>query len=231
MGVRVHFSCNVTRVHKRESTFEIRAEPNERMQTFMADLVVHGGGYQPAVKNLDLHRGQIEANDEVISTNDFLQSVSNPSVYVIGNAAAHGSNLMTFSLHDADVVTANILNGNHAKPDYRGIPVVLNTTPPLARVGLMEREAIDAGVSVNVRTNETVSNLFSPNRTDQACYGIKVVTEKATGRILGAHLLGPRADDIINLFALAMGSKVTMEELRTFVFAFPSATTGILNAL
>src|SRR5437870_4328509 len=80
--------------------------------------------------------------------NDYLQSVSNPLVYAAGDAAGQGPPLTPVSSHDAKVIAANILEGTRHRPDYRGVPSVAFTLPPIAAVGLSEAAARRQGAKL-----------------------------------------------------------------------------------
>src|SRR5207253_6242010 len=79
-------------------------------------------------------------SSDVCSSDLYLQSVSNTSVYAAGDAAQSGPPLTPVSSHDAKVAAANIVKGNHARPDYRGVPSVAFSIPPIAALGLSEAE-------------------------------------------------------------------------------------------
>src|SRR5207253_9353868 len=80
-----------------------------------------------------------------------LQSVSNPLVYAAGDAAGQGPPLTPVSSHDAKVVATNILEGDRHRPDYRGVPSVAFTLPPIAAVGLSEAAARQQGAKLRVK--------------------------------------------------------------------------------
>src|SRR6202011_4008548 len=99
-------------------------------------------GRVPEIKGLNLEAAGIEWEKRGVRVNEFLQSVSNPAVYAAGDAAASGGPPLTpVASYDGAIVAANLLNGNHQKPTYLGIPTVVFTIPPLAAVGLGESEA------------------------------------------------------------------------------------------
>jgi glutathione reductase (NADPH) len=95
--------------------------------------VVHAAGRAPDLDALNLAAAGVTVEHGQIVLNEFLQSVSNPAV-----AAAKGPPLTPVSSHDGKVVAANILEGNRRRPDYRGVPSVAFTLPPIAAVGLSE---------------------------------------------------------------------------------------------
>ena len=154
--------------------------------------------------------------------NPFLQSISNPLVYAAGDCAdTDGPALTPVAGYEGRVVAANLLEGNHVMPKYDAIPSVVFTNPPLARVGLSEDEVRAAGISF-VLHHEDTSTWFSSRRVGETHSGFKVLVEPSSGRILGAHLLGPQADETINLFTLAMRAGVTVDQFKKMLWAYPT---------
>ena len=138
-----------------------------------------------------------------MTVNEFLQSVSNPAVYAAGDAAASGGPPLTpVASYDGAIVAANLLNGNHQKPTYLGIPTVVFTIPPLVAVGLGESEARKQGLKFTVNKGMT-SGCFSSRRVAEKYSGFKTLVEEDTDRILGAHMCGNGAEELINLFGFA----------------------------
>ena len=95
------------------------------------------------------------------------------------------------------------------------------TTPPLASVGLSEDEARRRGVNVEVHWQETGS-WYSSRRLAETASGYKVLVERGSGRVVGAHVLGHGAEELINQFALAMRGGLTATDLKNMIFAYPS---------
>ena len=100
------------------------------------------------------------------------------------------------------------------------------TTPPLARTGLLESDARRRSLAFDVRQGNT-SSWQSSRRVGETHSGFNVLVEKTSGRILGAHLLGPRADDTINLFAMAMRTGATASTLKQMLYAYPTAGSDL----
>ncbi len=99
-----------------------------------------------------------------------------------------------------DIVARNLLEGNRHTPNYAGIPSVVFTTPPLARVGLLEEAARAQGLRFTTHHEDT-SSWYSSRRVALSHTGFKVLVEEGTERLLGAHLLRLPAEEVINLFA------------------------------
>lgn len=96
---------------------------------FDADVAVHGGGRVPEIDDLDLEAAGIKREGRGVTVNEYLQSVSNSSVYAAGDAAASGPALAPKAAHDAEVVATNLLEGNKRRVDYSGIATVAFTIP------------------------------------------------------------------------------------------------------
>jgi glutathione reductase (NADPH) len=185
-------------------------------------MVVHAAGRVPEIDDLDLAAAGVEWDERGVTVNEFLQSVSNSAVYAAGDAAASGGPPLTpVASHDGHVVASNLLKGNHQKPDYRAIPTVVFTIPPLASVGLSELEARSQGLKFHVR-KEMTSRWYSSRRVGETYSGFKTLVEEETDRILGAHLLGGQADEVINVFAVAMRSGMRAADLKHAIFSYPT---------
>jgi glutathione reductase (NADPH) len=104
------------------------------------------------------------------------------------------------SSHDAKIVAANILDGNRHTPDYRGVPSVAFTLPPIAAVGLSEAAARQQHPNVRVNLAD-VPDWYTARRVGESVYAYKTLVDEAGGQILGAHLVGPHADEVINLLS------------------------------
>lgn len=226
LGIDVRTGTAVETIERDGGGFTVRAHANGNLATFQADLVVHAAGRVPALGALDLDAAGVAHERGRIKLNEFLQSVSNSAVYAAGDAAQVGPPLTPVSAHDGKVVASNMLNGNHQVPDYTGVPSVVFTIPPLAAVGLGEAEA--RGQSIKFRMQSAkASDWFTARQAAEPAYGFKVLIDEETDRVLGAHLLGPHVDEVINIFALAIRHGLTAEQLKTTMFAYPTGASDI----
>jgi glutathione reductase (NADPH) len=161
-------------------------------------MVVHGAGRVPNIESLDLKAGEVSVDEKGIAIDQHLQSISNPSVYVAGDANARGKPLSPVATMDGRIAARNMINGNTLTTDYQTVPSVVFTSPLLASVGLGEDEAVKCGIKAIVHKQET-SEWYSSRRVGIAHSGYKILTEDQSGRIIGAHLLGYNADETINM--------------------------------
>ena len=221
LGIDLRLDTSVTRIERAAGRFLIHGRHDGKETSVEADLVVHGAGRVPAVDDLDLHAAGIDAAGRRIRLNEFLQSVSNPAVYAAGDAAAAGPALTPVAGYEGRIVAANFLEGNHLRADYTVVPSVVFTIPPLAAVGLTEDAARRRGLRFRANLVDT-SSWYSSRRVGETHSGSKVLIDEESGRILGAHLLGPSAEEVINLFAMAMRTGTTSSQIKEMLFAYPT---------
>ncbi len=200
--------------------------------TIDVGLVVHGAGRVPNIKDLELDAAGIEYGDEGIAVDSYLRSTSNRNVFATGDCAASGMPQLTpVANEEARIVAKNLFTNTHeSMPDYGVVPKVVFTTPAIASIGLSQQDAQEKSARVDVRMEDT-SSWGSNRKTGATVSGYKVLIDKDTDQILGAHLLGPAAEETINLFALAMKHGLTAKEMKSTLFAFPTFASDVRQML
>jgi len=227
LGIDVQLGTEVIGVEKSSGQLAVRASASAQERTFEADMVVHAAGRVPEIDDMNLDAAGVAWDGQGVRVNEFLQSVSNPAVYAAGDAAASGGPRLTpAASYEGIIVAANLLKGNSQKPNFLGIPTVVFAIPPLAAVGLNETEARKQALKFQVK-KEMTSNWYSSRRVAEKYSGYKVLVEEGTDRILGAHLLGIEAEDVINLFGVAMRSGMRATDLKHMLFAYPTRGSGV----
>jgi glutathione reductase (NADPH) len=226
LGVAVHTDAAVTAVERTTHGLTARARRADGGDVSVdADLVVHAAGRSPNLDGLALAAGGVAVENGRLRLNRHLQSETNPRVYAAGDAAAKGPPLTPVSTLDAKVVASNLLEGPRHEPNYLGVPSVAFTLPPIASAGIGEAEALEQGLKF--RRNAAITpGWFTALRMREPVYGHKVLVAE-DGRILGAHLVGPSAEEVINLFALAIRHRLTADALKDAVFTYPTAASDV----
>lgn len=221
VGIDVWDNATVKSIEKVAGGLRVRASTQKEEQAFDAEMIVHAAGRVPDIDDLDLTAANVRREARGVVVNEYLQSISNPAVYAAGDAAASGMPLTPCASLEAQVVSQNLLGGNKHKPDYRGMATVVYSEPPLASVGLSTKAATEQGLSFDVKQGDTAP-WYNMRRVGATHGAFKVLVERGSDRILGAHLLGPHADEVINIFCLAIRFGLKASEIKTIPFAYPT---------
>jgi glutathione reductase (NADPH) len=221
LGIRVELGAEVCGVETLPGRVVVAATQGGQERRFEADLAVHAAGRVPDIDDLDLDAAGVKRARGGVQVNGFLQSISNPAVYAGGDAAAGGPQLTPKADHDAMVLTTNLLEGNRLTVSYDGFASAVFSVPPLASAGLSEAAARAAGRRFRTHWQDT-SGWFNTRRVGETTSAFKVLVEEDTERVLGAHLLGPHADETINLLAAAIRLRIPASELKQVLFAYPT---------
>ncbi len=110
------------------------------------------------------------------------------------------------------------------------MPTVVYTIPELARVGMLEADARGAGIDLDVRHSDT-SSWFSNYRVGERTAATKILVDRDTDTIVGAHMLGPGYGELINVCALAIELGLTTRELRSMTASYPSVGSDLGSML
>jgi len=220
IGVEVHPRTEVASIQRDdEGNFRIATGDGQTIET---DLVVHSAGRVPNVHTLELAAAGIEFSDKGIAVNEFFQSPTNPAVYAAGDVVDGGLPPLTpVANYQGITVAHNLLEGNVATNDHPIVPKAVFTSPALAAVGLSEAQAREAGLDLKVNHDDW-SHFSSMKKVGETHAMYKVLIDKHTDQIVGAHLLGPEAAELINIFALAMKMEATTATMKSMPWVFPT---------
>lgn len=226
MGIDLLTEAKVLTIEKTGKEFAVAFETPFGPKTIICDLVVHGTGRVPNIDHLNLAAAGVESDRRGIKVSPYMRT-TNPNIFAAGDCADSGPNLTPVSAYEGRIAAKNLLAGNdeHAVK-YPPIPSVVFTLPPVATVGLSEAAAREKGLKFDVKFEKT-GNWYSSMRVGAVRTAYKVLVERGTGVILGAHLIGPGAEEQINLFAMAMGAGLTADKIKGIIFAYPSYASDI----
>jgi glutathione reductase (NADPH) len=231
VGIDLQRSTTITAIEKSESGYQVGVERSGQPETLEFDLVVHGAGRTPELSSLDLDAAGVEWDEHGVHVAAHLQSTTNPAVYAAGDSAnTPGMPLTPVAVFEGKVAASNMLKATTTVPDYAGVPTAVFTIPELARVGMLEREARDQGIDVDVRYSDT-SGWYSNYRIGETTAAAKILVDRGSDRIVGAHLLGPEYGELINFLALAMKLDLTTRELKSMTAAYPTIGSDLGSML
>lgn len=226
-GIEIRLGAVVTEVRSAGGALEIVCGNGDIVA---CDMAVHGAGRVPDFEGLDLDAAGIAHGPRGIDTDESMRSTTSPRVFAAGDAAGSGVPLTPVGIAQARVVVANILEPGSATFSPAVTPSVVFSDPPLASVGLTEEQARERGLDVEVKLTDT-SSWASSRRVGQRISGAKTIVERGSGHVVGAHLLGHGAEEVINVFAAAIAGGLTASDLTGALWAYPTASSDIVYLL
>ncbi len=230
IGIRVKTHVSVKRIEPANHRLRVIFTHQGAEHTLEADRVVNGAGRVANVDTLDLAAGNIEHANGRVAVDRHLRSISNPQVYVCGDALPISPQLSPIATYEGDIVGRNIVEGPKHSPDYGSMATSVYTVPALAAVGLTEVAANQKGLAIKVHTND-MHDWFSARTYAETVAWSKVIVDRATDRILGAHFVGHAGQELINVFGLAMRFGITASQIRDNVYAYPTFSSDIKHML
>jgi glutathione reductase (NADPH) len=225
IGVAIHTEIEVDRIERAGDQLRVIYQEAGSERSIEADRVVNGAGRIADTNGLDLAVGQVASEDGHITLDAHLRSTSNPAVYAYGDVVAAHPQLSPVATYEGRIVGRNIVDGPQHSPDYAAIPACVFTVPALASVGLTQAAAEEKGSRSASR--RTTCNWRSGRTYAETAAWAKVLIDRLTDRIIGAHILGHAGEELINLFALAMKHRITAADVKDLVYGFPTFSADI----
>lgn len=220
-GINVELEQDAKEIKKEGNKYTVLTETDE----YTADYVVHGAGRVPAIDRLNLEKTGVDFGRRGIKTDETLETTQK-GIYAGGDCSDTGFPLTPIASIDGAIIAHNLFSEKKHQPDYTATATALFTQPPVASVGMQEKEAREKGHSVEVNTANTTS-WFTSKHLNVKGSGYKVIIDKETDQVLGANIMGHNADELINIFSVAIRNNITRKELKKTVWAYPTATSDI----
>ena len=226
LGVTFLLHTETRAIEGSRGRLELRvAGPDGRERTLACERVLAATGRVPAVDDLDLAAGGVEVDGRGRPSMDAgLRSTSNPRVWFAGDAAG-GIELTPVAGLEGERVAQSMLTGEPQTVDLAGMPSACFTVPQVARVGLGEAELAARGAPYQVARGdfEYVAQAIIDDRRG----GLVKLLAGEDGRLLGAHLAGPQAAELIYTLALALRAGATLDDLQTARAVHPTLSEAL----
>ncbi|MBC1340350.1 NAD(P)/FAD-dependent oxidoreductase [Listeria welshimeri] len=222
-GVHFHFDIDITKIVKNNGKLHIDGKNNFSLNT---DLIIGATGRTPNITHLALEKANIDYTKKGITVNEKMQTINNEHIYACGDvAASKGAPLTPVVSMEALLVAKNIL-GKDEKINYPAIPSVVFTSPKLASIGISMEEAKANPEKYQIKSHDT-TNWYTYKRTNEQLALAKIIEDRETGQIRGAHFLSEEADYMINYIAILMKASLTLADLNSVIFAYPSPASDL----
>lgn len=228
-GMSITIGVQFEAIRAQGGTLSVCYAHSGRQESVEGDLVLLATGRTPYTEGLGLEALGIRTNGPAIAVNERLQT-SVPGIYAIGDCTG-GQMLAHVASYEADVAVENIL-GKPRKADYRVVPNCVYTIPEIAGVGLSEGGARELGIAVSVTRFPFAANgrAQALGETEGQVRMVCETKPDGRGRVLGVHIMGPNASELIGEAAVAMTLGATAKDLACTIHAHPTLSEALMEA-
>ncbi len=212
--------------HQKDGSVAVRVDVAGKSETLVVDMVLVAVGMRPNGAGIGLEELGVKVERGFVPT-DTLGRTGVPGIYAIGDCSSVPM-LAHKAMKEGEVV-AEIIAGHKAAKDWVGIPAAIFTDPEIATVGLSEEQAKQKGLDVRIGKFpfSALGRAMAVNETDGF---IKFVANKDTHELLGVHIVGPEATDLISEGALALEMHAFLEDVGLTMHPHPTLGEGMMEA-
>jgi dihydrolipoamide dehydrogenase len=226
LGTEIHTSSKVAEVAKANGALQVRFSTGGEGGAVDADQVLLAVGRSPYTEGLGAEAAGVKLERGRIGVDDHLRT-SAQGVWAIGDVI--GGIMLAHVASYEGICAVETIAGHDRTPDYHAAPNCVYTDPEIAHVGLGEKEAKELGVEVKVGRFPFAASGRALTLGQSEGF-VKVVADSESGRLLGVHIIGPRATDLIAEATLAVQNGLTLDQLDLTIHAHPTLLESIMEA-
>lgn len=226
-GLDIRMGARITRCEVKRSKAEIEYEDAQGKHLEKVDKVIVAIGRIPSSRNVLGDGCGVEADEKGFIQVDQHCSTSAAGIYAIGDVVR--GPMLAHKASEEGMMVAELIAGQHAEVDLATVPGVIYTHPEIAWVGKSEEELKKAGIDYSCGTFPFAANgrARAMGETEGL---VKILAHAATDRILGVHIIGPQASELIAQAKIAMELGASSEDLALTMFAHPTLSEAIHEA-
>ncbi len=226
-GMQIHTETKVKEAKVKDGRAEVKVvHADGKEEVLQAEKTLMAVGRSPYLEGLQLEKAGIALEGKFIKVNERMETTS-PGVYAIGDVT--GRQMLAHKASAEGIVAAENALGRCSKVDYSKIPNCIFTLPEVASIGLTEKQAKEKGLRVRIGKYPFQSNGKALANGDSEGF-VKVIADQELGQVIGVHILGDHATDMIGGLSVAMALETTVEELGKTVQAHPTLMEAVAEA-
>ena len=227
-GIKIHTSAKLTKLEKKSDSVTATIEEGGKSQTMIVERVISAVGVVGNIENLGLEKISVKTDRGIIVV-DKLNRTSVPGIHAIGDVA--GPPMLAHKAEHEGVICIEAIKGLNPHPMNKSmIPGCTYCSPQIASVGLTEQAAKEKKLDIRVGRFPFIGNGKAiALGEDQGL--VKVIFDKKTGQLLGAHMVGAEVTELIQGYVVAMNLETTEEELIHTVFPHPTLSEMMKEAV
>jgi dihydrolipoamide dehydrogenase len=227
IGGAIHINSKVAEVVKAKGGLQVRFSEGGEGGTVDADQVLLAVGRSPYTEGLGAEEAGVKLERGRVVIDEHLRTTAQ-GVWAIGDVIG-GIMLAHIASYEGICAVENIAGNGNRTPDYHAAPNCIYTDPEIAHVGLGEKDAKEKGLDVKIGRFPFAASGRALTLGQSEGF-VKVIAEARSGKILGAHIIGPRATDLIAEATLAIQNELTMEQLDLTIHAHPTLPESLMEA-
>ena len=225
-GVDIHVNAKVSAIEKQDKGVKVFFETENGQESLPASTVLMSVGRRPVVNGFGLEKTDVIVEKGAISVNEYIQT-NVPHIYAVGDCTG-GYMLAHVAMEQGIVAAKNMVKGSEEVFDGATTPACVYTSPEFASVGLSEKAAREAVGEIKLGKSDLAGN--AKTMIVQRHGTVKFVVDAKTEKVLGMHILGPRASDMIHEGALAIKLGATIEDIISTIHGHPTIAEGVHEA-
>ncbi len=226
-GMALHTGARVTEIAQREDGWlGVVLETGRGSETVWGDRVLVATSRWPSTGDIGIEVLGVAMNGRAIAVNEYLET-SVPGIYAIGDCIG-GQMLAHVASYEGEVAVENMV-GRRRRADYTVVPSCIFTMPEIADVGLTEEQAKEQGIActVSMFPFTACAKALAQGETEGQ---VRLVCEEGSGKVLGLHIMGPHASDLIAEGALALRLGATARDIAELIHAHPTLSEAVMEA-
>src|SRR5258706_5220235 len=227
LGGDVHTNAKVEQVAKHNGGLQVRFSSGGEGGSVEADQVLLAVGRVPYTQGLEAEKAGVKLERGRVVVDEHLHT-SADGVWAIGDVIG-GIMLAHVASYEGLCAVDNIVGHANRTPDYHAAPNCVYTEPEIAHVGVGEKEAKDKGLDVKIGKFPFAASGRALTLGQSEGF-VKVISDASSGRLLGAHIIGPRATDLIAEATLAVQNGLTLDQIDLTIHAHPTLPESLMEA-
>ncbi|HZJ95637.1 MAG TPA: dihydrolipoyl dehydrogenase [Thiopseudomonas sp.] len=225
LNIRLGARVTGSEVNNGEVTVSFTDAEGEQQMTF--DKLIVAVGRRPVTENVLSADSGVDLDERGFIYVDETCATSVPGVYAVGDVVR--GPMLAHKASEEGVMVAERIAGNKAQVNYDLIPSVIYTHPEIAGVGKTEQELKGDGVAINVGVFPFAASGRAMAANDTGGF-VKIIADAETDRVLGVHVIGPSAAELVQQGAIAMEFGTSAEDLGLMVFSHPTLSEALHEA-
>jgi len=226
-GINIYTSAKVTSIDKADGKLQIKVLIDNEEKLINAEKVLMSVGRRGVTRGLNLEELGLRIDKGAIYVDERMRT-NIEGIYAIGDVT--GKNMLAHVASEQGIVAAENIMGLDSKMKYNAIPACVFTKPEIASVGMTEEQAKSQGIEYEVGIFPLSNNGKTLITKEIENTMIKIITNKKYDEIIGVHIYGPRASDLITEASLAIRLEATLDELFTTVHPHPTIAEAMKEA-